>query len=289
MAEIEFRVDEKALAVVQSAQVSANFEECRAVLTEMMAPYASMKITEDDIPNAKADRAKIRKVKERLEDARKMVKKVYNEPLAAFEGKCKELTAICDEAAGNLDGQLKLFDEQRKAAKIEDLKSYFSEKSAGVSDFLTWEDVFDPRWGNVTYTEEQAHNDMMAKIAMTTSALVAIRGMNSPFETELLDTYRQSHDMTVVVRKNEYLLELRRKEELKKAAEAAKATETPPLAETKPEVKEETVLEASTPSKAEKLLTIDFRVRATSDQLNALSAFMKSKGIFYGPVPKGDT
>ena len=111
MSEFSFEVRQDALDLVRSADIQANFDECKAALNEMMGPYKSLVIMEADLPQAKADRARIRRVAARIDEARKEVKRVYSEPLKQFEDKCKELTAICAEADSNIDTQVKAFEQ----------------------------------------------------------------------------------------------------------------------------------------------------------------------------------
>ena len=106
MAELNFIVDQTALEVIRNTQLSANFAEMKEALTEFIEPYTHVIVSEDGIAEAKADRAKINSVAKHIDDYRKLVKKVYTEPLKLFEDKCKELTSICDKGKVNIDEQL---------------------------------------------------------------------------------------------------------------------------------------------------------------------------------------
>ena len=87
MAELNFVVDQTALDTIKNTQLSANFAEMKEALTEFIEPYAQLIVNEDAITEAKADRAKINAVAKHVDDYRKLVKKVYTEPLKQFEDK----------------------------------------------------------------------------------------------------------------------------------------------------------------------------------------------------------
>lgn len=283
MPDVEFKLTGNALAVVQDATLDANFDECAAALREMMAPYASLVVTEDGVSAAKADRAKIRKVASRIDETRKEVKKAYQAPLTAFEARCKELTGICDEAAGNLDNQVKNFERQQKDAKIAEIKSYFE---ANVSDdakpYLPWEAVFEKKWENATVTVDRAKLDVDTAVERCEKELYTIREMKSPFEAALLDTYRETHDLGAVIRKEQTLKAIEdsrkalRQEAAKRSGQrTAEQGKVVPFPEREDDASEGE--EAAQP----KLWRVTFECVGTREQLMALSQYMKDSGITY--------
>lgn len=286
MAEINFVVGQEALAVVQKTSITANFQECENALNAMLEPYKHMVVQEGDLPQAKADRARIRKVAQRIDDARKQVKRVYTAPLADFEQKCKRLTAICDEADNNIATQLNAFDEKRREEKLDGLRQFFNANVGEAKDYLSFSAITNPKWGNVTYTEEQAHSDILREISSCVASVGAIKTLKSPFETVLLDTYRQTRDLALCMTKHEAWLkqqemEAKRKAEQEELARQAEEQAHPDVADADDET-EDTTQEES----AEPVSVIDFRVFVTRPQMEALRDFLKKNGIRYAPVPK---
>lgn len=278
MADISFTVQQDALTVIQNTHISANFDECKAALMEMIAPYASMVVTEDGIASAKSDRAKIRKVSERIDSARKAVKKVYDAPLKEFESKCKELIAICEKGSGNLDTQIKAFEDREKKEKLGVLRAYYE----GLEGFdeerkcLTWEDVLNPRWENKTYGIEDAKADIDIALRDTRSDIETIRKLDPQSVPYLLTVYAGSHNLGDVIRKDAEIRERRMSEELRKAEELRE-----PEGSRRPEKDTATM-----PSEGVRTFAVDFRVYATKEQLAALKSFLNANNIRYGKVPK---
>lgn len=314
MSEFTFEVQQNALDIVRNTSIDANFAECEAALTEMLAPYKTMVVTEDAVAGAKADRARIRKVASRIDDARKEVKRVYSEPLRLFEEKCKRLTGICAEADANLDGQIKAFEEKRKEEKIAELRRYFDANVGEASDYIHFDAIYNKRWENVTYSEEQAHIDIQREIAGCISAVNAIRTLRSPFETALLDYYRQTRDLAAVLAKNEQYIRAQELEEKRKAEAAARAAQEEAERQAREEAERrrneeytsvmqkaaEAVADAEKEDvtdypvsyaeepveEREPKFFVDFRVEVTRAQLGLLKDFLTASNIRYGRVPK---
>ncbi len=284
MTDFTFTVDSTSLAPVQNAVIKANFDECRAALTEMMAPYAGLVVTEDGVTAAKADRARINKVAANIDDARKMVKKAYSAPLSDFENKCKELTGICTAAAKNLDDQVKTFELKRKEEKLDLLLDYFMNEPEELREYLPWERVANPKWGNATYGIEKAKAEIDAAIKKIGDDLETISAMHSKYEPELIQQYKSTLDIAACVRKQAELDEIERRleerkraeEEAKKRAaeEAAKKPEPEPMPESEPETEE-----VDTDEEQVKLMTISFTCIGTREQLIGLANYMRRNGI----------
>lgn len=290
MSEVAFEVQQEALAVVRSTVINANFDEVKAALTEMVEPYRNLIVTEDGIAAAKNDRARIRKVASRVDELRKEVKKVYSEPLAVFEAKCKELVSICNEGSNNLDEQIKAFEETEKAQKIDALRAeYEAVADDEIREYLPWGYVNNPKWANKGYKSEDAVAEIQAAVAATRSDLEAIRTMGGDDTAYLLDVYRQTRDLSAVIRKQAELTAMREREEQRRRetemrkAQMEKARAEAAAAKPKMEPEPETVYEpAVTVDIGEsEMVTVTFCVTCSKAQLKALGAYMRENGISY--------
>lgn len=301
---IEFVVDQTALDVVRNTVINANFDAVKADLTEMVKPYQNMIVSADAISSAKADRAKIRKVADNIDSYRKTVKKVYSEPLAAFEAKCKELTGICKTASDNLDGQIKGFEEEIRQQKIAGLKAYFDQHEKKHPGYAVWERIYDPKWGNATSREDAAKEIIDNYIAAIDSDVDAILAMESGYDEYLLKEYKNGKTVSQVIA---ICQQMKRAEEEKKRREAElkrmKEEMMTRVAETEkrkyepiPEAEDidsdlsmvrRTVVPPTEPQEGEMtepLHTVNLWVRGTRDQLAALSELFHQAGVEYGAL-----
>jgi hypothetical protein len=306
MAEIEFHVDETAIATASQLNISANFAEAEEQLRELMAPYATLLVTEDTVSSAKADLAKIRKVKASLDDYRKSVKKAFTAPVTAFESKIKVLTGVCEEAESNLSGQINTFVEQQKQAKIDALHAFFDDAAEDVRSYLAFEQVYNPRWGNATFAFEEAQEEIRSKIAECVDGVNTIRDLGSPFEASLLAEYKQTHNLAAVMKRNREMLEIQRQEEERREAAKRKAEEEEAIRKARQEAAvkarqeqaekfRNAIAEANDdvdsgndyvePTKpTEPMYEFSFRIRATRQQLIQLKQAFTSIGLQYSKI-----
>jgi len=140
MPDLEFKLITP-LDAVKSLVLEANFDEVEAQLRELMQPYEKLVLREEDISEGKNTLARIRKVEKTIDDYRKAIKKDFSAPLAAFEEKCKALTAVCYESETNLSEQINKYAEQRKAEKLSGLRAFFDENIGSLAPYLSFEQV----------------------------------------------------------------------------------------------------------------------------------------------------
>ena len=290
MQNIEFTVDNTALATVRDIVINANFEEVETALRDMVAPYASMIVTEDAIADAKSDRAKLRKVRTSIDDYRKSVEKTYKEPVEVFKSRVKPLLEICDSGIENLDSQVKAFENAQKQAKIDGLNSYFDAHAGEAAEFISFQQIRNPKWENSGFSVEDAQAEIDAAISKTSDSVMAIRAVGNEFVPSLLQEYARCHDLAGVLKMNQELIarkeaeEKRREaEELRRAAAEAKAKQPSVARPTEEVAKSFAAIPAETEA-SEPIMQVDFRVYATREQLNALKAFLNGNGIRYGRV-----
>lgn len=288
MAELKFIVDNTAMETIKNTELTANFDEMKAALTEFAEPYKNLIVSEDAISLAKADRAKIRSVSKHVDDYRKLVKRMYSEPLKKFEEKCKELTAICDEASDNIDRQIKEYERIRREEKIFLLKEYYDNADNECPDIATWDYLYDEHWENKTYSLDTAHKDIDDGIARIVADVRAIKAFKSEFELSLIDHYRNSHDFVSTLAMHERLVQEKFQRELaakKKALEEEKAkAEQPERTEPKERFADVPFNESeSIPAKPknEPMYVATFKVYGSYDDMSMVRQFLNSSHIKY--------
>lgn len=295
--------------------IAFNFEEVKTWLTENLASYKNMVVTEYEIGAAKADKAKISKLSKTISEQRIAIKKRYLEPYNVFEAQMKELSGMCDEAAKNIDVQVKVFEEKRKAEKREGLKAYFN--SINTQPWLAFERIENPRWMNVTYDVEAARADIQQTVDNISDNVAIIESNGGEFESELLLEYQKTLDVTSVMRRGSELKKMKQEREARKAAQEATerarreaiAAHEAAVEKAKHEQDERTAqrkIEEETARRAEELLNssnlshvegmenaqaepvsvLDFRCFVTAAQKAALRDWLNANGIRFCRVPK---
>lgn len=310
MPDLEFKLITP-LDAVKSLVLEANFEEVEAQLRELMQPYEKLVLREEDISEGKNTLARIRRVEKAIDDYRKAIKKDFSAPLVAFEEKCKRLTAVCYESETNLSEQINKYAEQKRQEKLAGLRAYFEANVGDMKPYLHYEQVENPKWGNVTFSVDAAEAEIKQAIDMCADGVEAIRGLGSEFEATLLTAYAKNHDLAAVMKMNGELAETKKREAARREAEEARRREAEAArkeAEEREKARQEAARAAAQaqaakyklddePAQAqeqtvyqhgdvpkENVYTLSFRVRATRSQLVELRAAFDRIGVWFEKI-----
>ena len=221
---------------VELGQITENLEEVKASIQAYADQFKGLKFTESQYSEAKDFRKELNSQIKLIEDARKSIKKQWNEPLDAFEKKCKELSSIIEEVKTPIDKQIAEFDEKEKADKkkecdklielaLQTLPENYQDiinKSGGIA--------FNDKWLNKTYKLSEVKKDIEGIINTENSNMqilfsAVMLNMDDNDCDAILNAFIKSGRNTAVAMntKNDILRireERARKEEEARAAEA---------------------------------------------------------------------
>ncbi len=110
---MEFKVNEYQLP----DKLTFNYEELKCELQEKVSHYETLVYTDDQIKEAKADRASLNKLKTALNDERIRREKEYMQPFNDFKAKVNEIIGIIDKPVAVIDRQVKEYEEKQKKDK----------------------------------------------------------------------------------------------------------------------------------------------------------------------------
>ena len=274
-----------------------NFEELKKEVTEKANVYKSLVYTDENIKEAKADRAALNKFSKALNDGKKDVKKMMLEPYSVFEDQVKELIAIVDEANANIDSQVKAYDQKKREEKLIKVEEIYDRTFASAEELKE-------SYLNVTTTLKSITNDMEHMRDSVRHDLEVINAETGEYQFEMKKKYIETLNITEALmvkqtyeenarRKAEY--EARRKAELeeRQAREKAEAEKLAEAGKKEPEQKQESVSqtveeeaqeERTEENQEEKTHTIVIRVCGTGNQLNALGEFLTKNNIKYEQI-----
>ena len=285
------------IGAILPQKIDTNFEAVKSGLEQMIAPYAALVVTEDGIAGAKKDLASLRKLKDNINAQKIAVKKEWMAPYTAFEEQPKELMAIVEKAIGNLDGQIKAYDEERRAAKLSALRAFFTDTAyeLNVDGYLTWDGIFNPKWLNATFSEDAAKDEIRASCVHSQEDLNFIRGTHSEFEAAMLDEYSRSRDLRAALNTGNRLKSIQKAERDAKAALEAETREdeknaadgdlahpagsfAPTIVPTADMIRP---MEDAAFAQRETLYTLVFELKMTAKQARAFKDFADAQGIQY--------
>lgn len=216
-----------------------NKEELEAVVRHKIAAYQNVVYTEDNMKQAKADRAELNKLTKAIEERRKIVKKIINEPYEVFEAELKEILALIQEPVGIIDRQVKAFEDQQKEEKKKSIQKSYDEVIGDLAEVLPFERVFDIRYLNQTYKLATAQAEVKAKVEKVRTDLETIDSLESKYKLNAKDVYIKTLDLSKALAENKRLSDLEEKLEAEKRRKAEEEAERKRLAEERRKAAEE--------------------------------------------------
>lgn len=185
-----------------------NHKEIKNEVAEKVKHYTNLVYTDNQIKEAKSDRATLNKFVKALEDKRKEIKKQCLEPYERFETQMKEIIAIVNEPIAMIDSQVKGYEEQKKAEKLEKIKAYFNEKN--THNFLDLEFIMDSKWLNAS-TSMKSIQEAIDERLLQVGKDIATLSTLPEFGFEATEVYKTSLDV------NKAINEAKRMSEIAKA------------------------------------------------------------------------
>lgn len=274
-------------------EIQWNNEELKAEIAEKMQEYTSLVFTEDTIKEAKADRAKLNKLRTAFEDERKRIKKLCMAPYDAFEKQVKDLVALIDEPIRLIDGQIKEVEEQRRVEKKGKILEFYESTIGTLKGVLPFEKVFRPEYLNASKSMKSITEEIQALLDRVNSDLDTIEGFGSKYELQIKDIYLRTLDISVAMQEKARLEEVerqlaeRKQREEQQAAERA-STEVMAAQNTAGQKQQEGMPEkdvkAVQQEEKPELFQMDFRVWGTKDQIMGLRQYLLENKVKFGKV-----
>lgn len=268
-----------------------NFKELKKEVAERAANYLNLVYSDDQIKEAKKDRADLNKFKQALDKKRKEVKAQVMDPYKDFEVKIKELVGIVDKAVDNIDSQIKGYEEGLRQEKEKRCKEIFAECVGDLDRIVSWERVFNPKWLNRTTGEKAIREEIQAFVDKVDTELKTIGADTSEFVFEMKEEYLKTFDLAramavkqeleeakakkAVFEAEQKRIEAERQEALKREAEAVVNAGTEPVMAIELDEDGNPVI-VEKESRNLKRVMVTLRVTANENQYPALNTAIKT-------------
>lgn len=290
-------------------KIDWNFEELKAEITASAQEYETSVYTDDTIKAAKADRARLNKFVDALTGKRTEIRKALLKPDEQFGKEIKELTGIVQKAIDNIDSQVKDYEQRQREEKTAKVRDFYEENIHDLASILPFEKVFKPEYANASTTMKSIKEDILALIQKVDEGLAIINEVDSKYAGDMKELFLKTYDIGAAMaernrleaaeeKRKAYEEEQARKKAEREARMQAEANRVinagkapSPVQRTaqesprpRPQLQEQPVMETV----EDPVHILDFRVHATKEQLNKLKDFLKTNGIRFEPVPKGE-
>lgn len=267
--------------------VEWNYAELKKWLEDGLALYRGRVYGDAEIAEAKKDAADLRKLAAKIDDRRKEMKRQYLKPYEEFEKQAKELTGLIQAQVDEIAAQVKAFDEERRARKLEKIRAIYAEIFGDLAELVPLEKFMPPKWLNVTTTRmPQIEAELRAREGSISAALSSIKalGLDSETEAHITHVYLETLDLSRALAEKTRIEDERAKlaeYEAKRQREAAEPPAKPEPQEPRPEPPEPRQVDTRKP---EQIFVVRFWAEGSKSQIMGLRQYMKDNGIEYGPV-----
>lgn len=258
-----------------------DFATVRAKALADVEVFKGIVISEDNLEEAPKWRAELNKKAKRISDFRIAFEKDYKKRIEKSTSQLKELASIYTDASNNIDTQVKAFDDKRKQEKWEQIQQIFEDVFSDwktIFDISKIESFSDGKWMNKGTSIESIKKFMEETKAKIDGGIIAIKGLRSKYEQEMIQAFLQRLDISDALSKKTSLEDL---EQQMLARQKAEAVVKEPEKETVQETTQETVQVPQEEPKDETIYKLQFAIYGTKEQLREVANYIKDSGLRY--------
>lgn len=293
--DLELVVSEKTLG-----SLTTNAKQIRDIVMANLPKYDISNYTDDNIDQAKRDKASLNKAAKALNSKRLEIEKEFMKPFGEFKEVVNETVKLIGECSAKIDIVVKQNEQQYKDKKKATIKTYFDGLNVNLVDF---DKVFKPEWLNKSTSMKSVCSDIDAIFAKVDNELSTLRGFGEDFDV-LRTYYMDTLNITSTIQYANRLKEQRERaraaeearikseqerqqtEEARKATDAEQVKSRPvnPFAMAEQKTNEQSSFVGQSKVQYPELLTRAFKVTTTRELIIALGDFMNEKGIDFDKI-----
>lgn len=271
----------KSIEELTPALIAFNNEDLIAYASQVLEKYSGRVYSDDQMKEAKEDRAKIRKIIDVLNSERIRIKKIYNAPMDKFTAQMNEVIELLNKGVNGIDEQVKAKEKADKEAKNRALQEYFNEIVGDLAGCITYERIAEAHWLNATVSEKKAKEEIKNRLLDINDAIDVIKGLGSENESELLAFFFRTLNLTKALQENDRLVKEREiaLELQRRRAEARVASQ--PIEQMPPKeiAKAQCLPEAPAVETVQKEFTVILEVTGTPESMKKLLDYIKANNI----------
>lgn len=272
---------ELSISELTLGSLTTNALQLRDYVGEVVKRYDAENYSDDNIDQAKADKALLNKAAKELNDKRIKLEREWAQPFQEFKGIITETCQMLTQASSKIDKVVGEVEWKAKEAKRTMIHELWERK--GVTLFPLSK-IWDEKWLNKTKRLPAVEKEIGEKLLKVEADLDSFNALDEEDREVARAYYLDCFDLqrslayARVMRENKE--KLKAEEQARRQAEAqAQATRAAYVA---PTAEPATTTEDEAPEVAiPEILERTMVVRGTREQLIALADFMKSEGIWF--------
>lgn len=276
--DLELVVSEKTLG-----SLTTNAKQIRNIVMANLPKYDISNYTDDNIDQAKKDKAALNKAAKVLNAKRLEIEKEFMKPFGEFKEVITETVKLIGDCSAKIDVVVKQNEQQYKDKKLADIRTYFDGLNANLVDFNK---VYRPEWLNKSASMKSICDDIDAIFSKVENELSTLQGFGEDFDvlrTYYMDTLNINNTIQYANRLKEQRERAKASEVARiKAQEEARQREKQAMRPKNMDWISEDAQEIQ--SVQQELLTRTFKVTTTRENIIALGNFMNEHGIDFDKI-----
>lgn len=266
-----------------------NADEIAKEVEAKVGYYKNLVYTEDQVAEAKKDRATLRKFVTALKDKDHEIKERCLAPYEEFHNQMQKIILLVEEPAELIDKQVKEYEEAQKEQKKKAIQELFSMK--GFQPWVTLDRIWNQKWLNKTYTMKQIDADLTSIQHKIGEDILLINGQKEGMQAALSE-YKRTMDVTAAIAAAQRYIEAKRAEEeltrqmqaepVKPDAEVMQNPVPAPAPASAPPVQDAQPRTYSDGQPIRKELM--FKVLVSYEEMQALNRFLKENKIQFRQI-----
>ena len=297
---LELVVSEKTLG-----HLTTNAIQIRDMVKAALPMYDISNYNDDNIDQAKRDKASLNKAAKALNAKRLEIEKEFMKPFGEFKEVVSDIVKLIGECSAKIDIVVKQNEQQYKDKKKATIKTYFDGLNVNLVDFNK---VFKSEWLNKSASMKSVCNEIDTIFAKVENELSTLKGFGEDFDilrTYYMDTLNINNTIQYANRLKEQRertkaaeeARIKAEQEINKIEESSKSVEPQPQKPPHPvnpfdsmnrqmdnqPTPVERPNEVLSPTQPE-LLTRAFKVTTTRENIIALSDFMNEHCIDFEKI-----
>ena len=150
---------ELVISKIVPAQIESNINQLEQFMLEVKEKYTGLVYSDETIKTAKEQRAVLNKLEKGIAEVRKKAEKDSKIEIEEFIGKLKQAEKDIKNLSGDIDIQVKSFEDKEKRNKELEIGELINNKFIGNEDLKPFVNT-NPKWTNKTYSKSMIDEEL---------------------------------------------------------------------------------------------------------------------------------
>lgn len=196
--------------------ITANVDKVRGYVDAQLAVYRDTRIDLSDdtqVKQARKDMAYLNKLKARVADARKQVKRVAEQPIRDFEAQVRPIEATIEQVRGEIKEQVDAADAAFREKRRKWLSDQYKDLAGAVAELIPADVLITGEMMRRSTLEEKALDDLMEAAKTAYGQYKRLEGMELTHKAEAVRAFCETASLDQALQAEESLREQDRKRE----------------------------------------------------------------------------